>query len=40
MDNQPKVSIIVPCYNEQRTIRSLLNSIYNQSYPRHNLEVV
>jgi succinoglycan biosynthesis protein ExoA len=30
----------VPCYNEQRTIRSLLNSIYNQSYPRQNLEVV
>jgi succinoglycan biosynthesis protein ExoA len=30
----------VPCYNEQRTIRSLLNSIYHQTYPRQNLEVI
>lgn len=30
----------MPCYNEQRTIRSLLNSIYHQTYPRQNLEVI
>ena len=34
------VSIIVPCYNEEATIRLLLNSIYTQSYPRHEIEVV
>lgn len=30
----------MPCYNEQWTIRSLLDSIYHQSYPRQNIEVV
>ena len=30
----------MPCYNEQRTIRSLLDSIYHQSYPRKNIEVI
>src|SRR5512140_3950513 len=36
----PSVSIIIPCYNEQGTIRKLLDSIYNQTYPRLDLEVV
>jgi len=36
----PFVSIIVPCYNEQRTIRLLLDAIYQQSYPRSAIEVV
>lgn len=30
----------MPCYNEQRTIRLLLDSIYHQSYPRQNIEVI
>jgi len=30
----------VPCFNEQRTIRSLLDSVYHQSYPREKLEVI
>ena len=34
------MSIIVPCYNEQQTIRSLLASIYRQTYPRQNIEVI
>ena len=34
------VSIIIPCYNEQLRIRSLLDSIYNQTYPRDHIEVV
>jgi glycosyltransferase involved in cell wall biosynthesis len=34
------VSIIVPCYNEQATIRKLLKAIYAQTYPRADLEVV
>ncbi len=36
----PSVSIIVPCYNEQASIRRLLDAIYAQSYPRAALEVV
>jgi succinoglycan biosynthesis protein ExoA len=34
------VSLIVPCYNEQATIRLLLDAIYNQTYPRPFLEVI
>jgi succinoglycan biosynthesis protein ExoA len=36
----PRVSIIIPCYNEQATIRQLLDAILVQSYPRADLEVV
>ncbi|OGO61923.1 MAG: glycosyl transferase [Chloroflexi bacterium RBG_19FT_COMBO_49_13] len=35
-----KVSVIVPCYNEEATIRLLLEAIYQQSYPLEDLEVV
>ncbi len=36
----PRVSIIVPCYNEQATIRPLLEAIFQQTYPRASMEVV
>jgi succinoglycan biosynthesis protein ExoA len=36
----PSVSIIVPCYNEQATIRLLLDAICAQTYPRARMEVV
>jgi len=36
----PRVSIIIPCYNEQATIRQLLEAIYQQTYPRTATEVV
>jgi len=36
----PLVSIIVPCYNEQATIRLLLEALYPQSYPREKLEII
>ena len=36
----PSVSIIIPCYNEQATIRSLLEAIHAQTYPLADLEVV
>lgn len=35
-----KTSVIVPCYNERQTIPLLLDSLYSQSYPRNELEVV
>ena len=34
------VSIIIPCYNEQATIRLLLEAIYKQTYPRSAIEVL
>jgi succinoglycan biosynthesis protein ExoA len=36
----PKVSVIVPCYNEQSTIRLLLEALHQQTYPRAEMEVV
>jgi succinoglycan biosynthesis protein ExoA len=40
LQENPTVSIIVPCLNEARTIGSLLTAIYEQTYPRAALEVV
>ena len=34
------VSVIVPCYNEQATIRLLLDALYEQDFPRQEMEVV
>lgn len=34
------VSIIIPCYNEQATIRLLLEAIYTQTYPHAAMEVI
>jgi glycosyltransferase involved in cell wall biosynthesis len=36
----PKVSIIVPCYNEQATIRQLLDAILAQTYSHEAMEVI
>ncbi len=36
----PFVSIIVPCYNEQTTIRHLLDSVLAQTYPHAQMELV
>ena len=36
----PSVSIIIPCYNEQDTIRKLLEAVYAQTFPRADLEMV
>jgi len=36
----PSVSIIIPCYNEQPTIRKLLEAIFAQTFPRNNLELI
>lgn len=36
----PNVSIIVPCYNEQSTIRVLLEALSEQTYPRAEMEVI
>jgi succinoglycan biosynthesis protein ExoA len=34
------VSVIVPCYNEQATIRLLLEAVYAQTYPHQQIEMV
>jgi len=36
----PQVSIIIPCYNEQATIRNLLKALHDQTFPRTDMEVI
>ncbi len=36
----PAVSVIVPCYNEEKTIDLLLSAIYAQTWPVGDLEVI
>jgi glycosyltransferase involved in cell wall biosynthesis len=36
----PAVSIIVPCYNEQATIRLLLDALSAQTFPPHQMEIL
>ena len=38
--HMPTVSIIIPCFNEEKTIRLLLEAIYEQTFPRADMEVV
>ena len=40
MTDQPFVSVIVPCYNEQATIHKLLEALRLQTYPLERMEVV
>jgi succinoglycan biosynthesis protein ExoA len=35
-----RVSIIVPCYNEESTIAQLLDAIYHQTFPAQDIEVI
>jgi glycosyltransferase involved in cell wall biosynthesis len=34
------VSVIIPCYNEQKTIRLLLDALYKQTIGHSNLEII
>lgn len=40
MSDQPTVSVIIPCYNEEATIHKLLEALRSQTYPLAKLEVV
>ena len=40
MPTPPFISIIVPCYNEEATIRQLLDAVLAQTYPREQMELV
>ena len=39
-DNLPQVSVIIPCYNEEKTIVLLLDAIRLQTYPIDKIEVI
>lgn len=35
-----KVSVVIPCYNEQMTIRLLLDALYEQTFSRADMEIL
>jgi cellulose synthase/poly-beta-1,6-N-acetylglucosamine synthase-like glycosyltransferase len=39
-DYEPDVSILVPCYNEEKTIARCLNAIFSLNYPKNKTEVI
>ena len=40
MESKPKVTIVIPCYNEEKTIRMLLDALARQTYPLAKMEAV
>ena len=36
----PQVSIIIPCFNEEKTILLLLQALHDQTFPKSDMEVV
>src|ERR1700691_5329173 len=36
----PSVAIVVPCYNEEKTIASTLHSLLAVDYPKNKLEII
>ncbi|MFH0740154.1 MAG: glycosyltransferase [bacterium] len=36
----PKVSLLVPCFNEEKTIAKTLQSFFGLDYPQDNLEII
>ena len=37
---KPKITIIIPTYNEAKFIQSKLNNIYTQNYPKNLIEII
>jgi len=37
---EPNISILIPCYNEQKNIRKCLNAVYSSNYDKNKFEVI
>lgn len=40
MANESKISVIVPCYNEEKFIEPLIKNLVSQDYPTHLTEII
>lgn len=40
MEANPQVTVIIPCFNEEKTIRGLLEALSRQTFPKEKMEVV
>lgn len=39
LENYPAVTIVVPCWNEEKTVARTVSSLLNQSYPKDKLKI-
>jgi glycosyltransferase involved in cell wall biosynthesis len=39
-DNKPLISVIMPLYNSESTLRETLNALYNVDYPKDSIEII
>ncbi|MBW2966252.1 glycosyltransferase family 2 protein [Candidatus Woesearchaeota archaeon] len=37
---EPKISVVIPCYNEEKNIGNCLNAVYASDYPLKKIEVI
>jgi cellulose synthase/poly-beta-1,6-N-acetylglucosamine synthase-like glycosyltransferase len=40
LNEYPGVTVIVPCYNEEKTIAGTINSLINLDYPKDKLHLM
>lgn len=40
IEYEPKLSVIIPCYNEERNVQKCLDSVFGADYPKSKMEVV
>ena len=40
MASSPLVSVIVPCFNEERYIETFLEDVFQQDYPASSIEIL
>src|SRR3989344_6574852 len=38
--NFPKITVLIPAYNEEKTISKTINSVLNLNYPKDKLEII
>src|SRR3989338_5052568 len=39
-DFEPKISIVIPAYNEEKNIGKCIESIHNSDYPKEKLQIM
>ena len=40
LNKYPKISVVVPAYNEEKTVGKTIESIFEIDYPRDKIEVI
>ena len=38
--SEPEISIIIPCYNEEKYVKDCLESVYSSDYPKEKMQVI